>query len=629
MYLPPPKEIKDVYNYIKPYLVTLPRSTPEHRVTLFSPVNISIIAKKIAVQHKLDVIEIMPNVWAGMFWVWIHLYFVDRKTPYPSQAVWYMLNCFGRTVYREIYFKNTFRHQVVFASHREMWKSWLAKMLITYTLTYPTGNHFSGFVSTSNDNAKYAMNYIRKGFMNEDFGNDYGRNIITEESEKKVVSWDNTGFVTMSFKRYQRGIDHDQYRLQLLFLDDPENKTTVNYPRQMNTIWETYTSDMYGSMDQGGGIIFVLCNYLTPHGLTGRFLKGAHEKIIIPLWTADIKDKIELWQNPINQSKILSTLTWPERYSWLGGDGKYSIKEMIDNATSVSAFKGEESLRSEMLCDPTASFGLFYDQEKVKRYSQAKNPINVENIQKMTFNVYEPLEATNTKYLCGMDYGLGADADASSLIILKMKDGETPIVCVSSFINIIEEGEFIETINEFLLKHFTINHVRENFIWCPERSTAGGSTTVKFLNEEGREWYVFKEMVEQDLDLTQPRRKFIWGVQRTNKNKTEIQTLGKKTVESGKIIITCPNILNEISVFSRTDAVHNRRLSKSDQYLLDVSQHFDLISALENCAVGLRWYEEEIYATSEEERNERMLQQRREEMREGVGNLQQLQSTGV
>ena len=346
----------------------------------------------------------------------------DRPVPEPSEHLWYIINSFARIVFRDLLFTNTPRYQIAVATHREHYKTVLANWLLTYLMLYDCDTKLSVFLSASQDNARASNKFVSENLSMPEIVADYSPELM-QDSADVIVSKFNNACMSRTFEQYQRGLHHDGTRCQFLVIDDPETVRTVSYPRQMSNIWEKYTGEIDGSLAQSGCITLVLMNMLSPYGLANRFVKSADEKIVIPLWTESISDPINKWLEPHNADKIKKSLTWKKRYSWNGGDGKLSVKKMIERSIKIQEYGGEPSFRSEYLCDPLAIFGSYYDIPEVEKYSVVREPKEVVSIRGIQFHIYSDFVSDGSFYICGMDFGLGAGADATTLIVLKLVDG--------------------------------------------------------------------------------------------------------------------------------------------------------------------------------------------------------------
>ena len=196
---------------------------------------------------------------------------------------------------------------------------------------------------------------------------------------------------------------------------------------------------------------------------------------------------------------------------------------------------------------------------------------------------------------------------------------------MTAFSDELTETKFGEAVFDLFALRLNEYSLTNHVLWAPEYSSAGGADTVQKLID--RKWKVFCEMGEEDLELQTPRRRMLYGVRRTAKNKAEIQNLCKLFVETGSVRVPCQFLMNEISMFSKKDAVWNRRISRSERELMDMTNHFDMISGLESACVGFRHILEDAEMSGAVSRNEEIMRLAKNREREIARQQQEVQGS--
>jgi len=366
------------------------------------------------------------------------------------------------------------------------------------------------------------------------YGSVFTRTVFKKEEKRDAFST-STGvkFLAGTVGTEQRGSKQDEYRPDLIWFNDIENRKTLRSAVVTKSIWDNIEEARTG-LQVGGSCIYT-CNYISERGNVHQLITRTSTRkfvLIVPIL------------NNYGESN------WPEQYPI---EAINIMKETDDD------FEGER------MCEPSAGFDIIFDRNEIDQQI-ALAPIR-EIAGMRIFHNYRP----DSRYAGGMDVAGGVGLDSSSSVFIDFDSVPAQVVATYDNNEIKPDifgdeiarqgerfGECLIAIEKNNHGHSTIGRLKQIYSKKKIFRTQPKATRVKIMGEKKKVLYEYGWLTN--------------GV-----NKPNMMFDLAKAVERGHLRLNCKRLIAEARSYTRDD------LMDGEEDVRLTTRHFDLLIA---CAIA-------------------------------------------
>lgn len=354
----------------------------------------------------------------------------------------------------------------------------------------------------------------------------------------------------------QRGHVQDEYRPDLLWFDDFENRKTLRSPIITQALWDNMEEARTG-LSRTGGAIYT-CNYISERGNVQKLLEKYHESaMVIP-----ITGRVELLTSDETVSAVWHEEggpTWPEAYT------PEHVARILAEADDPAG---------DYLSAPAAGDDVYMERSRIDK-QQSKKPVR--NIG--GFHIYHEYVPGHI-YAGGHDVGGGVGLDYHTSVFIDFTTYPAQVVATykNNRITPIEFGDEIVSQGEFY----------GQCLVAPENNKF--DACIGRIRE--RQYPNIFIMPDPERRAGQPTatRQYGWNTNTLTKG-VMLQTL-RKWLSNGWLELSDPELIAEARALTRDDVMDrdlDPRLTK---------RHFDKLMA---CAIAVMMHEHAGLFTPTEE----------------------------